>query len=97
MPVSDNIQIEVTIAEKPYSLQIKASDEPIMKEIVQEVNEKVQQMQNTYPSRDKQDWLALALLSFAAELHDARKHLNQPKDLSRRLEKLHHLVDHLMQ
>ena len=96
MPGTNDIQITVLIAGRPYPLQIKASDEPVIRQIAKEVNEKVQQMQKTYPNRDKQDCLALAILGVAAELHEARKQLDQPEDLSIRLEKLHGLIDKLI-
>ncbi|HHJ49586.1 MAG TPA: cell division protein ZapA [Phaeodactylibacter sp.] len=96
MATSDQIQITVLIAGRPYPLQIKASDEPVIRQIAKEVNEKVQAMQQAYPNRDKQDCLALAILGVAAELHEAKKQLDQPEDLPERLEKLNSLLDGLL-
>ena len=61
----------VTIAGRPYPLKIKAVDEPVIRQIVKEINEKVNRFQLTYPNREKQDCLALALLAYAVDLHKA--------------------------
>lgn len=52
-------------------MKIKANDEPVIRRIVKEVNEKVNKFQLTYPNREKQDCLAMALLAYAVDLHKA--------------------------
>lgn len=66
-------QLTVTIAGRPYPLKIKASDEPILRKIVKEVNEKINRFRLAYPKRDMQDCIAMATLAYAVDLHKARQ------------------------
>ncbi len=61
--------ITVIIAGRPYPLKVKEGDEPIIRRIVKEVNDKITLYQTTYPRKDRQDWLTMALLTFAVDLH----------------------------
>ena len=70
--------ITVLIAGRPYPLKIKDGDEPIIRRIVKEVNDKIALFQNTYPRKDRQDWLSMALLTSAVDLHKAQATLAQP-------------------
>ena len=71
--MSDNTtQITVLIASRPYPLKIKAGDEAIIRRIVSEVNDKISLFQNTYSAKDRQDWLAMAILTYAVDLHKAQ-------------------------
>ena len=67
----DSKQLTVTIAGRPYPLKINANDEAAIRKIVKEVNEKVNKFQLTYPNREKQDCLALTLLTYAVDLSKA--------------------------
>jgi len=40
--------------------------------LTKEINDKVKQFQTTYKRKDKQDLLAMSLLTFAVDLHKAR-------------------------
>ena len=66
-------QLTVNIAGRPYPLKIKISDEPILRKIVREVNEKVNRFRLAYPKRDMQDCIAMATLAYAVDLHKARQ------------------------
>ena len=66
-------QLTVTIAGRPYPLKIKSSDEPILRKIVKEVNEKINRFRLAYPKRDMQDCIAMATLAYAVDLHKARQ------------------------
>ncbi|MBT8218858.1 MAG: cell division protein ZapA [Bacteroidia bacterium] len=78
--------ITVLIANRPYPLKIKEKDEKRIKDIVKEINDKINTFQLTYSQKDKQDCLAMALLTYAVDLHKNREstessnmvqHLNQ--------------------
>ena len=89
MEDQDSRQLTVTIAGRPYPLKIKANDEPVIRKVVKEVNEKVNRFQLTYPNREKQDCLAMALLAYAVDLQKAS---SQPSTASAELsEQLSHL------
>jgi cell division protein ZapA len=98
MEEQDSKQLTVTIAGRPYPLKIKASDEPMVRQIVKEVNEKVNKFQLTYPNREKQDCLAMALLGYAVDLHKATSQptASSPPDVSEQLSRIESLLDGAM-
>ncbi len=98
MEEQDSKQLTVTIAGRPYPLKIKASDEPMVRQIVKEVNEKVNKFQLAYPNREKQDCLAMALLGYAVDLHKATNQPTaaSPPDASEQLSRIESLLDEAM-
>lgn len=65
--VSENININVIIADRPYRLKVKPEEEENVRLAAKNVNEKVKEFQNTYEAKDKQDYLAMAALLFAVD------------------------------
>lgn len=63
----DMVSITVLIAGRPYPLKIKDTDEPSIRKIVKEVNDKINQFQLTYTTKDKQDCLAMVALTYAVD------------------------------
>lgn len=101
MDNQDNkIRITVVIAGRPYSLKVKAEDEPVILRLTKELNDKVRQFQTTYTNKDKQDLLAMTLLSYAVDLHKARTKTttNQPitNPLADSLQEIDNLLDDLL-
>lgn len=78
-------------------MKIKANDEPVIRQIVKEVNEKVNKFQLTYSNREKQDCLAMALLAYAVDLHKATSQVSASSpDLSDKLTRIESLLDEVM-
>ncbi len=96
MEEQDAKQITVLIANRPYPLKIKSSDEPAIRRIVKEVNDKVNRFQLTYTNKDKQDCLAMALLTYAVDLHLEKKQTAIEVNLSKKLELIDTLLDALV-
>ncbi len=65
------IQVTVLIAGRPYLLKINAADEALVHRLAKEINDKTAAFKTAQPSKDSQDCLALALLTYAVELHRA--------------------------
>jgi cell division protein ZapA (FtsZ GTPase activity inhibitor) len=61
------IQVTVLIAGRPYLLRVNASDEVIIHRLVQEINDKIAGFKASQPSKDVQDCMAMALLTYAIE------------------------------
>ena len=70
---NDMISITVLIAGRPYPLRINKADEPSIRTIVKEINNQVNNFQLKYTTKDKQDCLSMAALTYAADLAKARK------------------------
>jgi cell division protein ZapA (FtsZ GTPase activity inhibitor) len=93
--------ITVLIAGRPYPLKIKAGDEPAIRKIVKEVNEKVNRFQLTYTNKDKQDCLSMTALTYAVDLQKTTGvalETTQDQDpmLEKRLSELDALLDSLL-
>jgi len=87
--------ITVLIAGRPYPLKIKVGDEPVIRGIVKEVNEKINKFQLTYTKKDKQDCLSMALLTYAVDLHKAQQ-APQEDNFTEKIEELDNLLTHLL-
>ena len=89
---ADMKSITVLIASRPYPLRIKEEDEKRIKSIVKDINDKISKFQLTYAQKDKQDCLAMALLTYAVDLQKQRE---QTEDslIMRHLEQIEALVD----
>lgn len=66
------VSITVLIAGRPYPLRIKSSDEPTIRKIVKEINDQVTNFQLKYTTKDKQDCLSMAALTYAVEAAKAK-------------------------
>ena len=90
---TDNMKsITVLIASRPYPLRIKEEDEKRIKGIVKDINDKISKFQLTYAQKDKQDCLAMALLTYAVDLQKQREQ-TEDSALMRHLESIEALVD----
>lgn len=89
----DTINITVIIAARPYPLRVSKRDEAMIRRIVKEVNEKVNKFQLTYTTKDKQDCLAMALLSYAVDLQKNKTQSSDNSLLFTQLSHLENLID----
>ena len=62
------ININLLISGRSYPLKIKPDEEEIVRRAAKRVNEKVQEFQEQYAAKDKQDYLAMAALMSEIEL-----------------------------
>lgn len=106
MDNTEHKQLTVTLAGRPYPLKIKAADEPVLRKIVKEVNEKVNRFRLAYPKRDMQDCIAMATLAYAVDLHKARQQAPATKintatpasssEVEQKIAQLDQLLDNLL-
>jgi len=61
------ININLIIADRPYPLKIKVSEEEDIRIAAKEINQKVKDFQKSYSAKDKQDYLAMCALMIAVE------------------------------
>ena len=62
-------RMQVVIAGRSYPIRVHPSDTEVIKKIVDEINSKVRDYQSTYANKDKQDCLAMALLTYGVDLY----------------------------
>jgi cell division protein ZapA (FtsZ GTPase activity inhibitor) len=87
--------ISIMIAGRAYPLKVKMEDEEAIRQVVNELNEKIKHFQITYSNRDKQDCLSMALLTYAVDFHKAVKNTDE-KRFNERLDKLDQLLDAIL-
>lgn len=92
------VSITILIAGRPIPLRIAAAEEATIRRTIRELNNTVNDFQNKYPDRDKQDCLAMATLTYAVELSKLRQ-LDMEGDggpVERKIGELETLVDRLL-
>ncbi len=65
--MSELININVVIADRPYPLRVKPEEEERVRNAARDINNKVKQFQTQYSGKDKQDFLAMSALMYAVE------------------------------
>ncbi len=59
------ININVIIADRPYPLKVKAEEEEIVRKAAKKINDQMKGFQSQYAAKDKQDYLAMTVLTYA--------------------------------
>ncbi len=95
-PGQDVKNITVLIAGRPYPLKINAEDEPVVRKLVKEVNDKINRFQLTYTNKDKQDCLSMTVLTYAVDLFKAQQSSTQDAILSEKLQRLDAMLDKVL-
>ncbi|HMY84065.1 MAG TPA: cell division protein ZapA [Saprospiraceae bacterium] len=95
MAAEESKQISVIIAGRGYPLKIKEGEEDAIMMIADEVNKRIREYQEVYPNREKQDWLAMAILSYAIERFQSEKAMTDSK-LVQRFDEVEHYLDDLL-
>lgn len=95
MAAEESKQISVIIAGRGYPLKIKEGEEDAIMMIADEVNKRIREYQEVYPNREKQDWLAMAILSYSIERFQSEKAMTDSK-LVQRFDEVEHYLDDLL-
>jgi cell division protein ZapA (FtsZ GTPase activity inhibitor) len=88
-------QITVLIAGKPYPLKVETADEAVVLQLVNDINERVTTFQIQYPTKDKQDCLAMTLLSTVVEQFKAKQLPSPDEKMSTRMHSIEAFIDKL--
>lgn len=67
MSDEDYISINVWLSGRSYRIRIKQEEEEAVRKAVKLADLKVQEMRNSYAGKDDQDFIAMCLLSYAAD------------------------------
>jgi cell division protein ZapA (FtsZ GTPase activity inhibitor) len=65
MQENDLKTITVAIAGRNFPVKVTDIEETMVRDLEQELNDKVTELQNTYPSRDKLDCVIMTLLTYS--------------------------------
>lgn len=61
------IPINVWLAGRTYRLRIKPEEESVVRRSIKVADDKIAEMRTNYAGKDEQDFMAMALLSYAAD------------------------------
>jgi cell division protein ZapA len=86
------LSIKVFIADRPYPLKIKASEEANVRKAGKLLDEKVNQFKDAYAA-DKRDALAMAALMFAVDALKVEEGAVVDEGIKERLDAIHLLLD----
>ena len=87
--------LQVMIEGRTYPLKVNEEDAASMLKIVEEVNESLKSLHVSYPQKDRQDCMAMDLLTYAVKLYESRADSLSP-DIQEKLEVMERLLDEVM-
>ncbi|MEM9022465.1 MAG: cell division protein ZapA [Bacteroidota bacterium] len=93
-----DLSIKVTIANRVYPLTIKREEEENIRKAAKLVSENMNDLEENYAVRDRQDLLAMTALQFATQTlssPEARQG-EEAESLKQRLQQLDHRLDHYL-
>ena len=90
------ISMSVMIAGRSYPLRVKEEDSESIQNVVDELNEKIKDFQLTYINKDKQDCLAMALLTYAVDLQKTRQSDGNSQTISDKIILLEKMIDSVL-
>ncbi|WP_242084710.1 cell division protein ZapA [Aestuariivivens sediminis] len=78
--MSEKLKIKLSIANRVYPLTIDAKQEEGLRKAAKNIEAMIQQFEQSYSVRDKQDVLAMCALQFASQLEQKsidKEHVNE--------------------
>jgi len=66
---NDLVAIQIDIAGRAYPLKVNVREKDQVLEIVENLNNRLQTFQSQFPRQEKVDYLSMALLTYATDLH----------------------------
>ncbi len=83
----------VNIAGRSYPIKVMPEDRESIQQVVDDINDKIKDFQLTYINKDKQDCLAMALLTYAVDFHKSQQTLFPPEKLREKVDHLESMID----
>ncbi len=71
------VAIQIDIAGRAYPLKVNVREKEQVLEIVENLNSRLQNFQSQFPRQEKVDYLSMALLTYATDLHHSGSQLPQ--------------------
>ncbi len=88
--------VQVMIAGRTYPLRVKQEDIESINKVVDDINEKVKDFQLTYINKDKQDCLAMALLTYAVDFYKIKFSDTTPQQIVQKVDHLETLLENIL-
>ena len=86
------ISLNIIIADRPYPVKIKRSEEDKVRSAAKIINDKVRDFQLNYEGKDKQDFLAMVALQVVLDSYQNQSQDTYDSTLSSKLEEIDNLL-----
>tara|TARA_Y100001980_G_C14258642_1_gene100961 strand:- start:61 stop:357 length:297 start_codon:yes stop_codon:yes gene_type:complete len=89
--MNENLKIKLMIANRVYPLSVSPDQESSLRLSAKKINNTIQQLEENYAVRDKQDVLAMCSLQYAAQLERSKSQSTGDKIIEN--DKVQELID----
>jgi cell division protein ZapA len=87
------IAISALIGDRTYRVKIDPADEEVVRKTLKTINDKVLEFKTQFAGKDMQDYIAMVLIWYATEQHQAASGQIEKEDISAQLRALETLLD----
>jgi cell division protein ZapA (FtsZ GTPase activity inhibitor) len=91
--MSDLITVNVIVADRNYRLKISPSDEAVLRNTVQIINDKIVEFKTQLAGKDMQDYVSMVLLWFATTNVKHSEKFIHDKEIETSLNQVQQLLD----
>jgi hypothetical protein len=91
------IPATITIADRSYRIKILPKDEEIVRKTVKTINDKIIEYKTMFSGKDMQDYVAMALVSYATEQNDVTSDSVEKDHITDKLNLLEKMLDGQLQ
>ena len=89
----DLIAISAMIADRSYRVKIDPADEEVVRRTLKTINDKIIEFKTLFAGKDMQDYIAMVLIWYATEQHQAADGEIRQENFSGQLNALESLLD----
>jgi len=91
--MNDLIAISAFVGDRSYRVKITPEDEEVVRKTIKTINDKIVDFKTRFAGRDMQDYIAMVLLWFTTEDHEATELGMREEALNEQLDGIEKLLD----
>jgi cell division protein ZapA len=97
MTMDQLIAISALIADRSYRIKIHPDDEEVVRKTLKTINDKIIEFKTQFAGKDMQDYIAMVLIWYATEQHEASAAGIEKENFDEQLTNLEKLIDRHLQ
>ena len=91
--MNELVAISAFIGDRSYRIKINPSDEEVVRKTLKTINDKIVDFKTRYAGKDMQDYIAMVLIWYATEQHNATTAIVEKENLADQLNAIERLLD----
>ena len=91
--MNELIAISAVIADRGYRIKINPADEEVVRKTLKTINDKIVEFKTKFAGKDIQDYIAMVLIWYATEQHNATTAMVEKENLADQLNTIEKLLD----